>query len=321
VIISVGDHGELTLPAILLGNLRAVHGDRAGPWLERLPKTLNGVLNGLDATIAPGDPGLSYNLVFFARRASGEEIVIKATVPNEEQIAEVAGVEVLSDAGIGPRLLWSDLDRGVMAMEGIRPGVTLPTHIPTLEEDAEIVGAIGRLASRIAREADVSRQRDRLVTVRDYSNTLDTYDPKSAIWRDHRDEIDRARALRDAMLANPERPHGFVHGDLHHYNILLDEAGQPTAIDPKGLIGPIGYDFGVMSYDPMEIQRHPELLALFRQRVTVWSAATGLPWEEVRAWGYVGAVVSACWDAEEYAENWHDTLQSARTMRQLTPPR
>ena len=49
--------------------------------------------------------------------------------------------------------------------------------------------------------------------------------------------------------------------------------------------------------------------------------ATGLPWEEVRDWGYVGAMVSACWDSEEYADNWHDTLLGARTMRQLTPPR
>lgn len=319
--ITVGTYGEIELPPVLLKNLRTVHRDSVGPWLERLPDTLSDILAELDAAIEPGDPGLSYHLVFFARRANGQRIVIKATVPNEEQIPEEAGVHALSDAGIGPRLLWSDLDRGVLAMERIIPGSTLPTHIPTLAEDAEIVGAIGRIAGRIAREVDVTHHRDRLVTVREYTRTLDTHDPRSALWREHRDEIDRARELRDTMLANPERPHGFVHGDLHHYNILLDAAGEPRVIDPKGLIGPIGYDFAVMSYDPMGIQRHPDLPALFRQRVAVWSEATGLPWEEVRDWGYVGGMVSACWDAEDEADAWHDTFLSALTMRELTPPR
>jgi streptomycin 6-kinase len=319
--ITVGGHGQLELPPVLLNNLRTVHRDRFDSWIEGLPGVLSDVLDELDATIAVGDPGLSYHLVFFARRRDGDRIVIKATVPNDEQIPEEAGVHALSDAGIGPRLIWSHLDRGVLAMERIVPGVTLPTQIPTLAEDAEIVGALGRLAGRIAREVDVAPYRDRLVTVRDYTGTLDTFDPRSALWRDHRDEIDRARALRDAMLANPERHHGFVHGDLHHYNVLLDNAAQPKVIDPKGLIGPIGYDFGVMSYDPMGIQRHPDLPALFRQRVTVWSEATGLPWEEVRDWGYVGAMVSACWDAEDASEGWHDTFQSAQVMRRLTPPR
>lgn len=319
--ITIGHHGQLTLPPVLLGNLRTVHRDRVDGWLARLPELLANVLDELDATIAPGDPGLSYHLVFFARRASGEKIVVKATVPNDEQVPEEAGVHALSDAGIGPRLLWSDLDRGVMAMERIRPGETLPTHLPTLEEDRDIVSAIGHLAARIARDVDVSPFVDRLVTVREYTRALDIYDPRSVIWRDYRDEVDRARALRDTMLVSADQPHGFVHGDLHHYNILLDGGGQPRAIDPKGLIGPIGYDFGVMTYDPMEIQRHPDLPALFRQRVTVWSEATGLPWEIVRDWGYVGAMVSACWDAEDHADNWHGTLLSAQTMRQLIPPR
>ena len=319
--ITVGAHGQIELPPVLLNNLRTVHRAKLDPWLERLPVTLATVLDELDATIEPGDPGLSFSLVFFARRRTGERMVIKATVPNEELVAEEAGVHALSEAGIGPRLLWSDLDRGLLAMERILPGNTLPTHIPTLAEDARIVGAIGQLAARIAREVDVEPHQGRLVTVREYTSTLDNEDLSSAMWRDHRDEIDRARELRDAMLADPSQPHRFVHGDLHHYNILLDEDEQPKVIDPKGLIGPIGYDFGVMTYDPMEIHRHPELPALFRQRVTIWANATGLPWEVVRDWGYIGAIVSACWSAEDGADDWHDAFIGATTMRQLTPPR
>jgi streptomycin 6-kinase len=321
MIIPVPGHGEIALPATLLTNLRAVHKVKVDPWLGGLGEMLAGVLDELDASIVPGDPGLSYNLVFFARRSNGDDIVVKCTVPNDEQPPEIAGVHALSDAGIGPRLVWSDLDLGVMVTERVIPGTLLPTHIPTLCEDAETVAVIGALAARMAREIDVNRWRDQLVTVRDYTRTLDTYDPTSGMWANHRGEIERARELRDAMLASPDCRDSFVHGDLHHFNILRDATGTPSVIDPKGLIGPIGYDFGVMSYDPMEIQTHPDLPALFQQRVTVWSDATGLPWEEVRDWGYVGAIVSACWSAEDGADGWHDTLLSAVTMRELNPPR
>jgi hypothetical protein len=103
--ITIGDHGKLTVPPVLLNNLRAIHRDRADGWLAKLPEMLASVLEELGVTIIPGDPGLVYNLVFFTRRASGEEIVVKATVPNDEQLPEEAGVHALSDPGIGPRLL------------------------------------------------------------------------------------------------------------------------------------------------------------------------------------------------------------------------
>ncbi|HEV2129436.1 MAG TPA: aminoglycoside phosphotransferase family protein [Thermomicrobiales bacterium] len=318
--VAVRGHGELTLPPVLLTNLRAVHGDRFEPWLVGLGPMLAGALGELDARIVPTDLDLSYHLVLFARRAGGEDIVVKCTVPNAEQPPEVAGVEALSAAGIGPRLLWKDLERGVFAMERIVPGERLPTHIPTLEEDAKIIATIGDIAARMSRKTDITRYAGRLVTVRDYTRALDTYDPHSQLWQNHRDEIARARALRDAMLSPPDRRDTFVHGDLHHYNLLVDAMGEPKVIDPKGLVGPAGYDFGVMSYNPMGIQRHPDLAALFRERVTVWSEAVGLPWGEVRDWGYVGAMVSACWESEGGAQGWQDALLSAVTIRELTQP-
>src|SRR5690606_8473984 len=85
--ITVGAHGQIELPPVLLNNLRTVHRARLDPWLERLPVTLATVLDELDATIDPGDPGLSFSLVCFARRRTGERMVIKATVPNEELVA------------------------------------------------------------------------------------------------------------------------------------------------------------------------------------------------------------------------------------------
>ena len=110
--IEINGRGTVELSPYLLGNLRAVHGDRVDPWIDGLPETLRNTLADLDAHVVAGDPPLSYHLVFFARQADGTDIVVKCTVPNHEQPPELAAVNALSDASIGPRLVWWDLDRG-----------------------------------------------------------------------------------------------------------------------------------------------------------------------------------------------------------------
>lgn len=319
--VDLGTHGHLDLPEHLLSNLREVHGERVESWLDRLGPMLIDVLGELDARIVDGDPPLSYHLVFFAERSTGEEVVVKCTVPNDEQPPEVAAVHALSDAGIGPRLLWDDLSRGVFAMERVRPGRIMPTGIPTLATDAETTRTIAHLASRMAQEVDTARWRGDLVPVRSYTRALGEVDPDSSLWRQHRPDIERALELRDELIADDADRVVFLHGDLHHYNVLASNRQGWRVIDPKGLVGPAGYEFGALTYNPAGIQSHPDLGSIERQRVDIWSDATGLPWDTVRAWGYVAAVLSACWSGAEGGTGWQDAMTVATTLRDLAPLR
>lgn len=313
--ISVASRGTVELSPYLLGNLRAVHGDRVDAWLAELPETLRDILAELDATIEPGEPPLSYHLVFFARQANGTAIVVKCTVPNGEQPPELAAVHALSDAGIGPRLLWSDLDRGALAMERVQPGEMLPRDLPTLAEDAATTRTLAMLARRMADEADIGPWRDVLVPVRRYTRALDEVDEASDLWKLHGNDIRHARELRDAMLEDPDQPHVFLHGDLQHHNVLTNARDGLKVIDPKGLIGPAGYEFGSLTWNPPYIQEHPELLAIERQRIEIWSEVTGLPRDTVRSWGYVAAVLSACWADRGGAVGWRDSMTIAHAVR------
>ncbi len=40
-----------------------------------------------------------------------------------------------------------------------------------------------------------------------------------------------------------------MHGDFHHFNILSSERGW-LVIDPKGVIGPAGYEVGPLLINP-----------------------------------------------------------------------
>ncbi|HYH11893.1 MAG TPA: aminoglycoside phosphotransferase family protein [Thermomicrobiales bacterium] len=318
--ITIGEQGEtLTLSNELVSNLREVHGPKVDPWLAGLGPTLTGILEELDARVMPGKPPLSYHLVFFAERSTGEEIVVKCTVPNDEQPPEIVAVHGLSDAGIGPRLLWSDLNRGALVMERVRPGHILPTEMPTLEDDAEITSRIARLARRMAGDVDVDRWRHQLIPVRHYSRALEAVGAGTSLWQRHREDVERALAIRNELLAEDDARDVFLHGDLHHYNVLNQGAEGWCVIDPKGLVGPAGYEFGALTYNPAGIQRHPDLAGILRQRVEIWSDISGLPWEAVRSWGYVAAVLSACWSGEGGGLGWEDAMTVATTLRDLEP--
>jgi len=321
MLIDLADHGTLTLPDQLLVNLREVHGNRVDRWLKSLGALLRGVLEEMDASVAAGDPPLSYHLVFFATRSSGEEIVIKATVPNHEQPPEVAAVEALSTAGIGPQLLWHDLDRGVLVMERIRPGETLPTHCPTLAEDAENTTVLASLARHMADDIPVDRRLSSLVPVFEYSHALEEVDRHTSLWRQHRDDIELALYLRNRLLRQSDSRHVFVHGDLHHYNVIANNGNAWRVIDPKGLVGPRAFEFGALVYNPVGIHHHPDLEAIERQRVDIWSEISGLPWETVRSWGYIAAVLSACWAGQHGGSDWRDAMTVATTLRGLAPVR
>jgi hypothetical protein len=50
-------------------------------------------------------------------------------------------------------------------------------------------------------------------------------------------------------LFSEDRPSVLLHGDFHHFNILLSERGW-LVIDPKGVAGPAEYEVGPLLLNP-----------------------------------------------------------------------
>jgi streptomycin 6-kinase len=90
-----------------------------------------------------------------------------------------------------------------------------------------------------------------------------------------------------------------LHGDLHHDNVLRADREPWLAIDPHGVVGDPGAEVGAMLYNPDPSRRDPALVALVPARIEQLADGLGLPIERVVAWGFVQAVLSAVWTAEE----------------------
>ena len=90
-----------------------------------------------------------------------------------------------------------------------------------------------------------------------------------------------------------------LHGDLHHDNVLRAEREPWLAIDPHGVVGDPGFEVGAMLYNPDPERRDPALVALMPARVEQLADGLGMPVDRVVAWGFVYAMLSEVWTAEE----------------------
>ncbi len=125
----------------------------------------------------------------------------------------------------------------------------------------------------------------------------------------------RAAELLEQLSATAPRT-VLLHGDLHHHNILQSQREPWLAIDPHGLIGDPGFEIGAMLYNPMTFDAE-QLVRLLPSRLEQLCDLTGLETERVVAWGFVMAVLSEVWTAEDHDEIDGRPLAVAEAMRRL----
>ncbi|MDD3837483.1 MAG: aminoglycoside phosphotransferase family protein [Phenylobacterium sp.] len=104
-----------------------------------------------------------------------------------------------------------------------------------------------------------------------------------------------AAAVAEELLEAPQDL-TVLHGDLHHGNVLFDDARGWLAIDPKGLIGERGYDFANMLCNPdPRTATAPDRLV---RQLEVICEAAGLERARQLMWTITYCALSASWTLE-----------------------
>jgi streptomycin 6-kinase len=153
--------------------------------------------------------------------------------------------------GLGPQIFEIDEATGSVLMERLRPG----TSLAGLDCDAESIFASLALGLR-----GVSAEG--MLPLRQFV----TPSP-----------------LADLLLATSPEP-VFLHGDLHHYNIIRGQRGW-RIIDPKGVVGDPAYEAAAFVRNPIEtIGDEPDLPGSLRRRID--RLASLLKLERARIWGW-----------------------------------
>lgn len=252
-------------------------------------------------------PNLSYNFVAFAKRGT-EDVILKIGVPNPELNSEMVALKLFDGDG-ACQLLACDEERGFLLLERLNPGTVL-ADIPDDDERTNIAIDVmqkiwrpldsgSSLALRVLPAAEQQAVRlQSFIQLSDWFDELKTVRPKfdGGTGPFPKKIFERVESVLPELFADENVK--LIHGDFHHFNILLSERGW-LAIDPKGVIGPAGYEIGPLMINPWgSLSDGVSFKAQTKRRMSILSERLGWEQETILNWATAHAVLSTWWDTQ-----------------------
>jgi len=335
----------MNFPPEFVSNVQGVLLEDGRPYLDALPDLIDDASALWGLTDVQPVSNLSYNFVAFARRgevsspnvignqivgqgdpAPTNNVVLKIGLPNRETRSEMAALRLFNGEG-ACKLLECDEEKYWMLLERLKPGVMLSA----MEDDEEAT----RIAAEVMKRMWKSGFDTSFADAQDYStsvlNFIQLTDWFNGGFERMRKQfnggtgplneklVERAESSVKEFFEENHNP-VLMHGDFHHYNILSSERGW-LVIDPKGVIGPAGYEVGPFMMNPWDrfldginpvlslIEGRP----LIMKRIDILHEHLGFERERILEWSLAHAVLSAWWSIEddsgwEYAVNFAEML-------------
>lgn len=241
-------------------------------WVDRLPALVHGLYDEWqlrpDGWMRHGYCALVVPVV----TARGARAVLKVSFPEPESEHEHLALSHWGGRG-AVALLRADPHRRALLLEALRD--------VSLREawDVEACTAVGELYGSLHIPAfnQLRLLSDRTAAAADALATL----PRSAPLP--RRLVEQAVALARDFATDAATNGTLVHTDLHYDNVLLDEAGDWRAIDPKPLSGDPHYEVTPMLWNRFE-ELDGDVRAGVRRRFHTIIDTAGLDEERARDW-------------------------------------
>lgn len=304
----------MNLPPEFISNIQNTFREDGYAFLKALPDLIAEASARWGLVDVQPVPTLSYNFVAFATSPlapllKGEgNVVLKMGVPNREMKSEMATLRLFNGEG-ACRLLECDEERYWMLLERLNPGVMLST----LENDEEATHIAAEVMKKIWRPLGLDMSREKhaglLDQQEDYSKFI-----KLSDWFDglkklrpmfnggtgpfNAKTVERVESSVKDFFVENHMP-VLMHGDFHHFNILSSERGW-LVIDPKGVMGPAGYEVGPLMINPWnDFSDGSKIRLSVKRRIDILHEHLGWERERILEWSLAHAVLSAWWSIED----------------------
>lgn len=279
----------MNFPEPFSSNIRNSFGEQGETFLAALPLLIEEASQRWGLSDVQAVPNLSYNFVAFAKQGK-HEVILKLGVPNDEIVSEMNTLKLFHGEG-ACQLLDCDEAKGFLLIERLHPGQMLAD----LQDDDERTHIAMDVMLKLTRPASANGQ---FLLLADWFAELKNLRPKfdGGTGPFPREIFERVEALLPELFA--EEDIRLMHGDFHHYNILSSERGW-LVIDPKGVIGPAGYEIGPLMVNPFGIlMDRTQFKVQIERRVAIIHERTGWAREKIIHWALAHSVLSAYWDLE-----------------------
>ncbi|HSU24500.1 MAG TPA: aminoglycoside phosphotransferase family protein [Pyrinomonadaceae bacterium] len=270
-------------------------------WRAHLLGTLNDLEDKWQLRLGVPFENLSYHFVAPCTLYDGGQAVLKIGYHDPESpIAGEAEVLKLYDGRGAVKLLRHSAEYYALLLERLSPGRHLKTECRADARRAADVAV--SLLKKVQQEPPAKHD---LLSLHSWFEALNS----TSGTEFPADAIHKSRLIYRHLSAAPEF---LLHGDFHHENILSAEREPFLVIDPKGVVGQIGYDIAVfLNNHVWWLGTGPEARSLVAEAVKAFAKAFDLEEKELRQWAYAQSVLSAWWTFEENNVNWEQDLKYA----------
>ncbi|HSL47288.1 MAG TPA: aminoglycoside phosphotransferase family protein [Anaerolineales bacterium] len=311
----------MNLPLEFIRNIEGGFGEAGKQFLADLPASIDAASQRWGLSNIRPVPTLSYNFAAFAERGR-EQVVLKMGVPDRELRSEMAALRLFNGEG-ACRLLDCDEEKCWMLLERLRPGVML-LNVQNDEEATHIAAEVMQRVWRPLESGSLLAQiQQQSVGLQNFIRLSDWFDGLKRLHESfnggtgpfNETLVDRVERSVKHFFAENHKP-VLMHGDFHHYNILSSERGW-LVIDPKGVIGPAGYEVGPFLLNPwgdlLKLDHHRQMT---KRRIDILHEHLGFERDRIREWGLAHAILSSWWSMESHGE-WRYAARFAEVLADL----
>ena len=299
---------KTSLPNEFVRNAISLCVSRGKQWIENIPEIIAALETKWSIKAGPHFRRLSYNYVAAATTEDGNAAVLKLALPlkDAEIYSEAAYLKEIAGEG-AVKLLELDRELQAVLVERCVPGAQLRAVCRSVPSKAVPI-AIKMLES--IRRAKPEQNED-FIELDDWFDGLRRAEG-SAFPRHH-----AVKALEFYNeLSRDTKNIGLLHGDFHHENILSATREKFLVIDPKGIIGHIGYDIAVFLNNYIYwLDRDTRLESLAHEAVARFAEAFELDREVVRKWAYCQLILSWWWMSDEMPDLFEEDYAFSETWK------
>ncbi|WP_413944033.1 aminoglycoside phosphotransferase family protein [Bdellovibrio sp. HCB-162] len=277
----------MEFPKEFTKNILEVYGAEGKAWLAELPLLLQKVSQKWKLQSLTPVHNLSFNFVARVTMENGTKAILKMGPSGADYSKETLWLS--SYQGLSPQVVAFDRDFNVFFMEELNPGQTLQ-GLTISGHDNEATRTVARLIKSlyVAHQVNVPPHIPHLAELISSFRFLDGVLEKKL--------LDKGVAIY-RELSQPSSGDVFLHGDLHHDNILLSGT-EWKIIDPHGYVGDKVSEVGSMIYNPLDWSPSGSLKAFILRRLDVLCEELPFDPQRIRAWAFAKTMLSIAWDFE-----------------------
>jgi len=208
------------------------------------------------------------------------------------------------------KLLDYDIEKGGLLLEAIKPGTQLKSLFP--DNDSQAVKHAAQVIKKLHKHPISNSLFGTFPTIETWLNLLNTFKND----RIPATLLQKAQTLAQKLLHSQADLY-LLHGDLHYENILKKDNSW-IAIDPKGVIGELAYEFGAFIRNPIPNlleQKDPANIML--QRINQFSTIFDIEKQRLFEWSFVQSVLATCWAIQDKSDSWKYWLKIAKLHEEI----